>query len=169
MLLARASSLARAARGADISGWAAQLLELKEDKKTFEFADIAEEPVLSVLRGYSAPVKLEFDRSEEELAFLMGHDDDSFNRWEAGQTLFTRAILANVAAFQAGNKMGLSDALVEAVRLTLAGKDIEKSLQAMTLTLPSLKALAEELDVVDVDALVLAGPRALSINLSSLA
>mmetsp|Transcript_58256 Transcript_58256/g.137108 ORF Transcript_58256/g.137108 Transcript_58256/m.137108 type:complete len:874 (+) Transcript_58256:26-2647(+) len=133
---------------------AESLLELKEDKKTFEFADIAEEPVLSVLRGYSAPVKLEFDRSEEELAFLMGHDDDSFNRWEAGQTLFTRAILANVAAFQAGNKMGLSDALVEAVRLTLAGKDIEKSLQAMTLTLPSLKALAEELDVVDVDALV---------------
>jgi len=57
---------------------------------------------MQVLRGFSAPVKLEMERTDAELAFLMGNDSDSFNKWEAGQTLFTRSILALVAQAQKG-------------------------------------------------------------------
>ena len=61
------------------------MLELKEDEQTFTFEGVASEPTPSLLRDMSAPVKLRYEYSDEDLAFLMKYDTDSFNRWEAGQ------------------------------------------------------------------------------------
>jgi aminopeptidase N len=80
----------------------------------------------------------------------------SFNRWEAGQKLFTRTILSNVAAAQAGVQMTVGSMLVEAVRRTLADAAAERSLKAYALTLPALATMAEEMSEVDPEALAAA-------------
>jgi aminopeptidase N len=123
--------------------------------QTFSFKGLSEEPVLSVLRGFSAPVKLEMERSDEELAFLMAKDSDDFNRWEAGQTLFTRAILGYVSQAQRGEQLAaLSDLMVDAVRAILKDEKADRSLRAYALALPSLGTLGESMGVIDPDALI---------------
>jgi aminopeptidase N len=123
--------------------------------QTFSFKGLSEEPVLSVLRGFSAPVKLEMERSDEELAFLMAKDSDDFNRWEAGQTLFTRAILGYVLQAQRGEQLAaLSDLMVDAVRAILKDEKADRSLRAYALALPSLGTLGESMGVIDPDALI---------------
>ena len=73
------------------------VLSLTETTQSFHFDNIAAAPVASLLRGYSAPVHLDFEQGDDELAHLMAHDSDAFNRWEAGQRLATRALLAGIA------------------------------------------------------------------------
>lgn len=69
------------------------MLLLKEAEQTFVFTEVDEEPVPSLLRGFSAPVKMTVEgQTEEQLAFLLGHDTDSFNRWEAGQRLLGKLV-----------------------------------------------------------------------------
>ena len=70
------------------------VLELTEHEQTFRFTSIEEKPVPSILRDFSAPVILDFEYSDDELAFLMAHDSDPFNRWEAGQRLAMRRLIA---------------------------------------------------------------------------
>ncbi len=76
----------------DLGGETTKLLNLEKEKQSFTFENIPSEPVPSVLRGFSAPVKLKSDLSDANLAFLMVHDSDGFNRWEAGQTYFLRTL-----------------------------------------------------------------------------
>ncbi|CAM9158816.1 unnamed protein product [Ectocarpus sp. 6 AP-2014] len=134
---------------------ASRVLELKEEEQTFTFEDVASEPIPSLLRDLSAPVKLRYEYSDEDLAFLMKHDTDSFNRWEAGQQLSTRVILGMVEEIKAGGEPGaLPASLIDSFRATLLEKDIpDKSLQAYALRLPDPATLAEEMDVIDPDAL----------------
>ncbi|WP_418225314.1 DUF3458 domain-containing protein [Burkholderia pseudomallei] len=70
-----------------------RVLELTEAEATFTFVDIDAAPLPSLLRNFSAPVIVEYDYRDDELAFLLAHDSDPFNRWEAGQRLATRALL----------------------------------------------------------------------------
>ena len=83
----------------------------------------------------------------------MGNDQESFNRWEAGQKLFTRTLLANVEAAKAGKPMAVSPKVVEAVAKTLQSS-VDKSLKAYALTMPSLTTVAEEMASIDPEALV---------------
>ena len=76
------------------------VLEIQKDKETFVFEDIFDQPVPSLLRGFSAPVKLYFDYSNSDLALLLANDTDKFNRWEAGQQLMIRVVLEQVNRFQ---------------------------------------------------------------------
>lgn len=69
---------------------ASQTLEMKEAEQSFTFEGVASEPIPSLLRDMSAPVKLRYEYSDDDLAFLMKHDTDSFNRWEAGQQVCKR-------------------------------------------------------------------------------
>jgi len=102
-------------------------------------------------------VKLELDRSDDELAFLMANDSDSFNKWEAGQTLFTRAILASIAQAQKGEDMSpVSPLIVDALRAILKDETADRSLRAYALSLPSLGTLGESMAVIDPDALTAA-------------
>lgn len=135
-----------------------EVLRFQEAKQTFVIENVPVEPVLSIGRNFSAPVKFEYPRDDDELAFLMGNDTDSFNRWEAGQQLFSRAIHANVKLFQTQGEgaMVVADRLVTAFKSTLMDTSLDKSLRAYALQTPTLATLAEDMEVVDPDALVAA-------------
>ncbi len=129
------------------------LLELREEQQSFTFAGIEEKPVLSLLRGFSAPVKIKSWQQREQLAFLMAHDSDPFNRWDASFRLSESVILELTASFQKGEEAQLDPLFIDAVKKILADKESDKSLLAMALTLPEESYLAQQMDVVDPDAL----------------
>jgi aminopeptidase N len=119
-----------------------QILSIKKSEEKFTFRTNSK-PVPSLLRGFSAPVILNYPYSEADLVHLLANDDDPFNRWEAAQRLATDIIL---------RKNGKpSAAFLDAVRLLLKVKD--PAFVAETLALPSETFLAEQVDVVDPDAL----------------
>jgi len=137
---------------------ASRTLELTEAQQTFEFEGIEAEPVPSLLRGFSAPVKLQTDVTPQQLAFLAANDDDPFNRWDASQRLYTAALLEMVASYQAAGgdeaKMApLGQAVKDAFLATLSDDALDPSLRAYSLSLPDFAVLEQEMAVVDVDAI----------------
>jgi aminopeptidase N len=148
---------------ADGSGPATLVLELTEAEQTFRFIRVAEKPVPSLLRNFSAPVTLQFDYSDAELAFLMAHDSDPFNRWEAGQRLALRQLLAlcrkaqqaampDAVAFDAADAANAA-ALVDALRITLNDDALDPAFLELALSLPSETLLAEQMEVIDPQAI----------------
>ncbi len=143
--------------GRDDAASTTMVLELKEPSQTFHFTHVLEQPVPSVLRDFSAPVILDIDYTDAELAFLMAHDSDAFNRWEAGQRLAMRRMLALTEAVQSNH--ALSDAELEdsvlnkAFRATLADTGLDPAFCELALTLPSETVVAEQMDVVDPHAI----------------
>jgi aminopeptidase N len=120
-----------------------RVLSLTETTQTFVFEAIPATPVASLLRDFSAPVQLEFEQTDAELAHLMAHDSDAFNRWEAGQRLATRVLLAGIAAGGAGSDW-IPDAFVAACgRVLDAGLNGDPALAAEALNLPAEAVLAE--------------------------
>ncbi len=111
-----------------------RVLDVREAEQSFEFIHLPQAPVVSALRGFSAPVKLDFPRSREELAFLFAHDTDSFNAWDAGQQLATGAILERVDDIHARTGTEL---LIAAYQPLLARADSDLSYLALLLTLPT--------------------------------
>jgi len=130
------------------------VLEIRNETDTFVFEDINDPPVPSLLRGFSAPVKLYFDYSNSELALLLANDTDKFNRWEAGQQLMIRVVLEQVNRFQQKKPLELSGDLLEAFKniLEQSSKN-EPALLAQTLSFPSESYLGEIMDVIDVFAI----------------
>ncbi len=129
------------------------VLHFTQNQQQFEFKNIREKPVLSILQGYSAPVKLNFERDDEELAFCMAHETDDFNRWEAGQQLSTRLILTLVDSINTEGELLLPDYYVNACEKIVNNKTLDKALIARALTLPSLMYIGEMMPVIDVDAI----------------
>jgi len=140
----------------DTHGRDTALLELIDTTTTWVFHDIAEAPVPSLLRDFSAPVIVEYDWQDEELALLSAHDPNPFARWEAGQELIARHILSNAARHAAGQAMTLPDSLINAWRTLLTAEDLDAAYRARALSLPSAKALAERMDSIDPPALACA-------------
>ncbi len=133
-------------------GATTQLLQLSKAKQTFVFENVPEAPVPSLLRDFSAPVVLDFPYGEDELAHLLAYDSDPFNRWEAGQRLFGQSILGNTARLMRGEPPQWASSIVEAARKVLkSGSD--PAFVAEALTLPSETTLAEQMPVVDPQAL----------------
>ncbi len=137
--------------GNDLVG--TRVCELTEASQEFVFDGLSDAPVASLLRGFSAPVRLRFEQSSQELAFLMAHDSDSFNRWEAGQKLGERVVFDVMRAVQNGEEPTLPETFVAAWGRTLQAEGMDRSLQAYALRLPDEATLAGEMDVVDPDAL----------------
>jgi aminopeptidase N len=130
------------------------VLHVREAEQAFEFADVPERPVVSALRGFSAPVRLKMDRSAGELAFLLAHDTDAFNRWDAGQTLATQVMLGLIERIQAGEKPETADSiLIEAFGALLAQPAADLSYQALLLALPAEDYLATLMGVADPQAI----------------
>merc|ERR1712113_72985 len=122
------------------------------------FENVPSKPVPSLLRGFSAPVRLKIDRSFDELAFLAGNDDDSFNRWDASQQLATRVILElaaqlSTASSEQEKEPALPQLFIEAFRSTLMASELDPSLKAYAITLPDYATLSQEMTTVDPDAL----------------
>lgn len=130
------------------------VLELTATQQTFHFTNVAEKPVPSLLRNFSAPVVLEYDYSDDDLAFLMAHDSDAFNRWEAGQRLATRRLLAlTKAAQQAGSKLSVDVALSDSLRASLNDQTLDPAFRETVLTLPAETVIAEQMEVIDPQAI----------------
>jgi len=121
------------------------VLELTEPSRSFVFTGIAEPPVPSLNRGFSAPVKLSLPIESDDLHFLAAHDSDSFNRWQAVQTLATSLLLANVATFRAGTPAREDDGLTAALDAILADAALEPAFIALTLSPPSEADIASEI------------------------
>ena len=129
-----------------------RVLALSEARQTFRFVGLPAAPVPSVLRGFSAPVKLK-GVALERLKFLAVHDAEPFARWEAGQEVAARALLDRIEVLRHGGAAAPLDAdLVMAMRQTLADAGPDPAFAAEALSLPSESFLADQLAVVDVDA-----------------
>ncbi|MBD3610206.1 MAG: aminopeptidase N, partial [Gammaproteobacteria bacterium] len=130
-----------------------RVLDITEHEQSFVFNNIDSQPIPSLLRGFSAPVTLHYDYSEDELAFLMAHDADPFNRWEAGQTLMSQVILRAMEQYRIGGEMVMSEALISAVSKVLREPGDDMALEARVLSLPSEGYLAEQCEEVDPEAI----------------
>jgi len=132
-------------------------LVLTQETEAFSFTGITEEPVASILRGFTAPVVLGFDYLDAQLLHLLAHDSDPFNRWEAGQRLAVRSALsaihsgADYARIQGATapNNALNEAYLAAMRQVLHHPTLDAAFKELVLTLPSETYLAEQLDVVD--------------------
>jgi aminopeptidase N len=122
----------------------------------FEFADVASPPVPSLLRAFSAPVKLS-GLTPDRLRFLAAHDTDPFVRWESGQQYASTVLLDMIAAIQQGRQSEVDPALIEAIASALKQ---EPAFAAEALALPGEATLADKMKVVDVDAIHAARDRA---------
>ncbi|MFI3220186.1 MAG: aminopeptidase N, partial [Methylococcales bacterium] len=129
------------------------ILQLTDAEQVFTFTDLKQQPVVSLLRGFSAPVKLVMERSLDELAFLLSYDSDEFNRWEAGQTLAGKIILGLVDDVQHHRPLQVNPIIVTAFKQVLAQPWQDLSYFSLLLSLPSETYLAEQLPVVDVVAI----------------
>ncbi len=135
---------------------AERVLWLREFAQSFVFEDIAAPPTPSLLRGFSAPVKLDYPYGDDDLARLVAHDQNSFTRWDAAQTLAVRSIKALIADGSESEAATLTAPLAKALRKLLADKEADPALIAETLALPPEEALALEFERVDVAALAAA-------------
>jgi aminopeptidase N len=128
------------------------VLHVRQARESFRFVDVREPPVPSLLRGFSAPVKVDYDYSEAELVLLAAHDSDPVCRWDAAQRIFSQAILG-VAGRGQGAAFALRPALVEVVRALLADRTSDPALLALALKPPRLSILADRQTPIDIDAL----------------
>lgn len=129
------------------------VLNLRDETETFFFKNVTSKPVPSLFRDFSAPVKLKYGYSDGELLFLMANDNDSFNRWEAAQQLALKTLLRLIENIQAKRTLRVHEGMIEAFRTILLDQSLDPSFVATVLQLPSEAYLAEQMDVVDVDAI----------------
>jgi aminopeptidase N len=152
LLDARGEELALRLAGEAEARRGTRVLSLREPVETFRFVDVPAAPVPSLLRGFSAPVRLQAELSDDQLAFLLAHDTDPFARWEAGQQLATRVLLAGIEALRHGQAPTCPPLLIEAVRSVLDRAAEDPAIAAESLTLPGESYLADQLPVADPDA-----------------
>ncbi|HYS64469.1 MAG TPA: aminopeptidase N [Paraburkholderia sp.] len=122
-----------------------RVLEFTQTEQTFMFVNVAQEPLPSLLRNFSAPVIVDYDYSAEQLAFLLAHDSDPFNRWEAGQRLATRELLTLAGRAATGIALELDDSVVAAFARVLTDETLSPSFRELALMLPSEAYLAEQM------------------------
>jgi aminopeptidase N len=134
-------------------GQTTRVLSLTENEQQFVFEDLAAAPLPSLLRNFSAPVILACDWRNEDLSHLLAHDSDPFNRWEAGQRLATRLILAAADELAAGRPARWSASFATAAGQVLRRGNEDPAFAAEVLTLPGEATLAEEMVLVDPDVL----------------
>ncbi len=125
------------------------VLECAEAESSFQFINVAREPVLSCLRDFSAPVILDIDYSDADLAFLLAHDPDEFNRWEAGQQLAVKIILRLLTDLENDRELVLAEMFSEAVLLALVDDRVDPALRALAVTMPTETYLGEQLKQVN--------------------
>ncbi|CAI0414556.1 unnamed protein product [Linum tenue] len=128
------------------------VLRVTKKEEEFIFSDITEKPVPSLFRGYSAPIRLEADLSEADLFFLLAHDSDEFNRWEAGQLLARNLMLTLVADFQQNKPLVLNPKFVQGLKSILTDSSLDKEFIAKAITLPGEGEIMDMMKIADPDA-----------------
>ncbi|MGR0481369.1 MAG: aminopeptidase N [Candidatus Electronema sp. V4] len=129
-----------------------EVLLLDQESKEFRFSGLTEKPVVSFNRNFSAPVKVESDLQDEELAFLMAHDRDPFNRWDAGQQLGLRCLLRGIAEQQQGRAAVLPELFQQSFAALLADAESDPAFLALALVLPAEGWISQQMAVIDPEA-----------------
>ena len=153
LLDANGAEIALRLQGEDAASGTMRVLAVNEAEQTFTFVEVPEQPLPSLLRGFSAPVKLSFPYSRDQLLFLMQHDSDGFNRWEAGQQLSVQVLQELIGQHQRGEPLAMDERLTEALRSLLQNETLDAAMVAEMLSLPSEAYLTEISEVADVDAI----------------
>ncbi|MGV8996449.1 MAG: aminopeptidase N [Parvibaculaceae bacterium] len=131
-----------------------RVLNLTERSETFRFRNVSERPVPSLLRGFTAPVTLTSNLKERDYVFLMGHDSDPFNRWEAAQRYATGLMVSIVQAVQTGGRLRKGEAFAEMMREMLRSKKYDPDFVAQMIQLPGEQTIAQIIrENVDVEAI----------------
>lgn len=128
-----------------------RVLELREARQTYRFENLDHEPAVSINRGFSAPIHLSIEHKPAARSVLMARDSDSFNRWETGQQYATALLLEAVAAGRGSQQT--PEVLIDALRETLLDESQDPAFRALALTLPGEAFLADQMKVVDVEAI----------------
>jgi aminopeptidase N len=133
---------------------AGDVVELTQPAQTFVFTGVTERPVLSINRGFSAPIKLVTDLSVDDLAFLAAHDSDPFNRWQALQSIATRLLIGNVGEIRKGRPARSDDKLLRALASLIEDASLEPAFVALVLVPPGEGDIAREIGRdIDPDAI----------------
>ena len=122
------------------------VLKLTDWSQSFTFHDVPVKPIPSVLRDFSAPVKLVMEQGDEDLKFLIANDSDAFNKWEAGQRLATRLIFNLLKSYQSGQEMQMDASVTEAFSKVLSDDSLDKEFRAFFMSLPSTEELADKIE-----------------------
>ncbi|KAG5391542.1 hypothetical protein IGI04_021505 [Brassica rapa subsp. trilocularis] len=128
------------------------ILRVTKKEEEFVFSDIAERPVPSLFRGFSAPVRVDTDLSDDDLFFLLAHDSDEFNRWEAGQVLARKLMLNLVSDFQQNRPLALNPKFIQGLGSVLSDSSLDKEFIAKAITLPGEGEIMDMMAVADPDA-----------------
>ena len=120
------------------------VLDVTKTQETFIFDSIEERPLPSLLRGFSAPVRVKYNYTRDDLLFLMEYDSDHFNRWDACQRLASGVIDEMVAAMEQGQACAPDERLIQAFGTIISDTSIDLAVKAKMLVLPSEAALAEQ-------------------------
>ncbi|KAM3321725.1 puromycin-sensitive aminopeptidase isoform X1 [Capsicum chacoense] len=128
------------------------VLRVTKKEEEFVFNDISEKPTPSILRGFSAPIRLESDLTDKDLLFLLAHDSDEFNRWEAGQVLARKLMLSLVADFQQNKTLALNPQFLQGIKSILTDSSLDKEFIAKAITLPGIGEIMDMMPVADPDA-----------------
>jgi aminopeptidase N len=139
--------------GRDLLAEGTRVLPVKQPEERFVFENIGARPVPSLLRNFSAPVIVTHDYAEAELTHLMAHDSDAFNRWEAGQRLALGIVLRGIAAAQGGRPLEVPRDFLDAAKRVVSDSSKDPAFAAEMLALPSENYIAEQMPVVDPDAI----------------
>ena len=138
--------------GEEVEG-TSKLIELIKNEETISFENVDEDVTVSALRNYSAPIKLNIELSNQQLAFLMAHDTDEFNRWNSAQQLGLNVMMSLIEDYQQDKTLNLDTFFIETFRKVLQDKALDKALMARIVSLPGEDYMAQQMDVVDVDAI----------------
>ncbi|MEO0978159.1 MAG: aminopeptidase N [Pseudomonadota bacterium] len=139
------------ADGIEIAG---DVMLLEKARQKVTFSGVVSKPVLSLLRGFSAPVRLDQNQSDDDLKLLAAHDSDPFNRWQAVQTLAMQELLRLAQLARSNETLAPSDSILNVFGKVLQAPDLDPALKALALTLPSEADIAQEIGKdVDPDAI----------------
>ncbi|HQR20488.1 MAG TPA: aminopeptidase N [Burkholderiaceae bacterium] len=153
LLLADGRALPLQLEGETRAGATTRVLELTQPMQRFRFINVPERPIPSLLRNFSAPVIVDYRYGSRELEFLALHDDDGFNRWEAGQRLATTRLMRLTDAAEAGRAPEPDERFVETMRATLLDPALSPAFKEQALTLPAEGFLGEQRAIVNPQAI----------------
>jgi len=125
------------------------VLDITEAQATFVFNNIKSKPTPSLLRGFSAPVVLDYDYDEKALAFLLSNDSDSFNRWDAGQ----RLAHLTIEGIMTGELTAVPDSFVEAFDALLHDDKVDAGFKALVLEMPGIKTICNNASTIDIQSI----------------
>lgn len=130
------------------------VLNFDKASESFTFVNVDEPPVPSLFRHFSAPIVLHYPYTQEQLAFLMAHDEDPVARWEAGQQLMVNVIQEMVNQYESSSSLKVSPLLIESIETLLKSADRDLAVSSLMLCLPDDEYLLEFFDPVNINALV---------------